>query len=812
MTDIELHVIVHDFVAYTIPLPDWFYELGLERDCFEAPLPNSPPGSLTPPDVYARLIAHLRTYYNREKAIEIFPPRGCNEWVRRQPQMFMKYASDQTYNFEKPMISVFPRARTRASNRNVPEYIWRKVVDDLVESFTVVLSGTPSGACLGDYTHKDVINLINYSGTDKIDKTMDYLCNSVCSVSSQSGPTHLSLLCNCPSYIIGHEKKRHAIDENRLGTPVTFRYVADYRAIDAETILQDVASFIKILLSRKEVPEIDKDITLRPSLNTLVNSFSLVGAEIGVNTGDNALKMLEQLDIKKLYLIDPYTLYGDMINVGCQVSQEDCVKIKAEALVKLEPYKDKIVWIEDLSGNVADKIQEELDFVYIDGNHRKKYVANDIKLYYDKVKDGGLVAGHDYDYIGVREAVTEYFAGKDVKLCRESNTDVIDWWYYKPVSFLKVVDRDLNVLKYLITGNKAVFEATDKDPINRPALRALRGKKDLVGAEIGVFDGVNAHNMLINLDIKKLYLIDPYLVYEDCGKVAGSDDKEAGDKAKANSIKNLKPFEDKIVRIYKKSEDAIADIKDELDFVYIDGNHRYEYVKKDIELYVPLVKNGGLIAGHDYDNDHEENGVKRAVLEMFEEVLSDVDKQDKRSHDWWCFKLDSINRPSLRTLREKKDLVGAEIGVYIGENAQNMLTNLDIKKLYLIDPYSPEGLNYPDNSSEPKKVKDTALRNLKAFEDKIVWIHKKSEDAITDIKDELDFIYIDGMHTYEHVKKEIELYVPLVKRGGLIAGHDFDDGKRSGVKKAVLESFAEVNVDVDQQDSNDHDWWCFSLK
>jgi hypothetical protein len=42
-------------------------------------------------------------------------------------------------------------------------------------------------------------------------------------------------------------------------------------------------------------------------------------------------------------------------------------------------------------------------------------------------------------------------------------------------------------------------------------------------------------------------------------------------------------------------------IKNEsLDFVYIDANHKYDAVKKDLELWYPKVRKGGVFAGHDY--------------------------------------------------------------------------------------------------------------------------------------------------------------------------------------------------------------------
>ncbi len=57
-----------------------------------------------------------------------------------------------------------------------------------------------------------------------------------------------------------------------------------------------------------------------------------------------------------------------------------------------------------------------------------------------------------------------------------------------------------------------------------------------------------------------------------------------------------------------KSLEQVKNITPELDFVFIDGNHMYEYVKKDYEMYSPLVRKGGIIAFHDIGLN-EEGGV-----------------------------------------------------------------------------------------------------------------------------------------------------------------------------------------------------------
>ena len=66
-----------------------------------------------------------------------------------------------------------------------------------------------------------------------------------------------------------------------------------------------------------------------------------------------------------------------------------------------------------------------------------------------------------------------------------------------------------------------------------------------------------------------------------------------------------------------KSVRASKHFRDEtMDFVYIDGNHKYEAVKADIEHWLPKVKKHCLLSGHDY---HNCAGVKQAVNELLGE-------------------------------------------------------------------------------------------------------------------------------------------------------------------------------------------------
>lgn len=167
----------------------------------------------------------------------------------------------------------------------------------------------------------------------------------------------------------------------------------------------------------------------------------------------------------------------------------------------------------------------------------------------------------------------------------------------------------------------------------------LTAPNSLVGAEIGVCDGANARDILSNLPVQKIYLIDPYMLYKEYGDIK----TPLIHRIKANMILSMSEFTDKVLFVFKKSSEAAADIPSDLDFVYIDGNHAYEFVKQDIENYWPKIKKGGVIGGHDYKNQicryAKKWGVEKAVDEFAAaNNLKLHTLVNKKECDWWIVK------------------------------------------------------------------------------------------------------------------------------------------------------------------------------
>ena len=156
--------------------------------------------------------------------------------------------------------------------------------------------------------------------------------------------------------------------------------------------------------------------------------------------------------------------------------------------------------------------------------------------------------------------------------------------------------------------------------------------KKINAMELGVLEGINSYSLLKRLNIEKMFLVDSYEDYVMDGRLV-TDSKGCFEVAKSL----LKPFNDRIVFIRKYSSDAVDDVPDGLDFVYIDANHQYDFVKKDIELYFSKVRVGGIIGGHDFNFV----GVGRAVCEFVMDNgqrLFVGDGLYRGGMDWWLIK------------------------------------------------------------------------------------------------------------------------------------------------------------------------------
>jgi len=165
------------------------------------------------------------------------------------------------------------------------------------------------------------------------------------------------------------------------------------------------------------------------------------------------------------------------------------------------------------------------------------------------------------------------------------------------------------------------------------------------GVEVGVKDGTFSEHLLTHWKGHCLYSVDPWREFpEDEYNDSSNAPQSLHDERYRNTIKRLLPFAGRSVIWRLTSKEAAELIPDKsLDFCYLDGDHRYEAIRDDIQLWFPKVRTNGILAGHDYIPDGEYNfgvfGVQRAVNEFIaEKKLCWFLSNDQPFRSWFAIK------------------------------------------------------------------------------------------------------------------------------------------------------------------------------
>ena len=136
----------------------------------------------------------------------------------------------------------------------------------------------------------------------------------------------------------------------------------------------------------------------------------------------------------------------------------------------------------------------------------------------------------------------------------------------------------------------------------------------------------------------------------------------------------------------------------------------------------------------------------------------------------------------VRSLRENSAIV--EIGSFKGKSTCFIAEGIGDKKMqfFCIDPWK-DGLMQEKGDA----IFHEFLQNTKKYRDRFSILRGFSHEVIKEwpVHRKIDFLWVDGDHSYEGVKKDILNWIPLVKKNSFICFHDYRDAP--GVKKAVDE-------------------------
>lgn len=128
--------------------------------------------------------------------------------------------------------------------------------------------------------------------------------------------------------------------------------------------------------------------------------------EIGSYAGESAKFWLMSGKLSALYCVDPwkngYDLQ-DMASDCCPMSE-----VEKEFNINVAGFETLVNKLKMTSAEASLKFKDQsLDFVYIDGCHKKEVVALDIASWRPKIVPGGYIGGHDFTKQSVMEAVFE---------------------------------------------------------------------------------------------------------------------------------------------------------------------------------------------------------------------------------------------------------------------------------------------------------------------------------------------------------------------------------------------------------------------
>lgn len=168
---------------------------------------------------------------------------------------------------------------------------------------------------------------------------------------------------------------------------------------------------------------------------------------------------------------------------------------------------------------------------------------------------------------------------------------------------------------------------------------------------------------------------------------------------------------------------------------------------------------------------------------------------------------DLISYVSENSQKDFKDFIIAEIGCFVGDSTRVWASNS--KRVYAVDPWQ----NHYDDELDPSSYKWDMKIIESQFDEVVRECGNIEKNKMTSVEgsglfpDEFfDMVYIDGNHRYEYVKEDIIKWLPKVKKGGWICGHDYGHKLCPGVKPAIMETIG--FVDKTFQDTS----WCKKVK
>lgn len=173
-----------------------------------------------------------------------------------------------------------------------------------------------------------------------------------------------------------------------------------------------------------------------------------------------------------------------------------------------------------------------------------------------------------------------------------------------------------------------------------------------------------------------------------------------------------------------------------------------------------------------------------------------------------------MNRIQLLDRLELQDKICAEVGVLHGDFSAEILKRKP-SELYLIDPWAEQDTaEYNDLNNHKQSKFDDIYHGVTArfrAQKNVTIFRTYSHHFAREFRPmTLDFVYLDGNHSYQGVLADLCMFWPMIRTGGWICGHDYQSAF-IGVEQAVI-SFCQITGLTVDVVTDDAPWRSFAIR
>ena len=151
-------------------------------------------------------------------------------------------------------------------------------------------------------------------------------------------------------------------------------------------------------------------------IKTHFNDKPIKVAELGILQGKGIPLFLNNLNIKEYHGVDAFTNYEENKDGSYELMKNHGLEIYNQ-LNKIYEQENRIHIHKGFTTDVVNKFDDNyFDLIFIDAGHNYTQISADIKLWYPKMKTGGIFSGDDFYFEDIQQAVTEFVNKKNLKL------------------------------------------------------------------------------------------------------------------------------------------------------------------------------------------------------------------------------------------------------------------------------------------------------------------------------------------------------------------------------------------------------------